>query len=64
MESFRLSLNQVNFEHYQLGEETAVEPLHSFSNLVSYDTDFVEEKSGIPVKAKKVNRIQGHYLLE
>jgi len=61
MESFQLSLNQVNFEHYHLGEETSsAEPLHSFSNLVCYDLDFKSDERGDnPVKAKRVNRIEG-----
>jgi hypothetical protein len=61
MEPFQLSLNQVNFEHYQLGEEQdSEEPLHSFSNLVCYDLDFKsDEGGGIPIKTKKVVRIDG-----
>lgn len=61
MEPFELSLNQVNFETYDLGESsTDQEPLHSFSNLVSYDWDLKSsENDGAPVKAKKVVRSQG-----
>jgi len=61
MEPFQLSLNQVNFVTYDLGgSDTEEEPLHSFSNLVSYDWDLESsENDGIPVKAKKVVRFQG-----
>jgi len=60
MEPFELSLNQLNFETYDLGENsTDQEPLHSFSNLVSYDWDLQSsENDGAPVRAKKV-RSQG-----
>jgi len=56
MEPFELSLNQVNFETYDLGGSgTEDEPLHSFSNLVCYDSDLKSsENDGVPVKAKKV----------
>lgn len=56
MEPFELSLNQVNFQTYDLGENSPdAEPLHSFSNLVSYDWDLESsENDGAPVKAKKV----------
>jgi len=61
MEPFQLSLNQVNFESYDLGGSgTQTEPLHSFSNLVSYDWDLESsENDGIPVKAKKIVRFKG-----
>jgi len=61
MEPFELSLNQVNFETYDLGEDSInEEPLHSFSNLVSYDWDLEStENDGAPVKAKKVVRSPG-----
>jgi len=61
MEPFQLSLNQVNFETYDLGENGSdEEPLHSFSNLVSYDWDLESsENDGAPVKAKKVVPSQG-----
>jgi len=61
MEPFQLSLNQVNFETYDLGENnTDEEPLHSFSNLVSYDWDLKSsENDGAPVKAKKVVLSEG-----
>jgi len=61
MEPFRLSLNQVNFEAYDLGESgTEEEPLHSFSNLVSYDWDLKSsENDGVPVKAKKIVQSRG-----
>jgi len=61
MEPFQLSLNQVNFETYDLGENsTDEEPLHSFSNLVSYDWDLESpENDGAPVKAKKVVQSPG-----
>jgi len=61
MEPIQLSLNQVNFETYDLGENAAdEEPLHSFSNLVSYEWDLKSsEGDGVPVKAKKVVRSQG-----
>jgi len=61
MEPFQLSLNQVNFETYDLSENGAeVEPLHSFSNLVSYDWDLKSaEVDEAPVKAKKVVQSPG-----
>jgi len=61
MEPFRLSLNQVNFKAYDLGDNaTDAEPLHSFSNLVSYEWDLESsENDGAPVKAKKVVESQG-----
>ena len=66
MEPFQLSLNQVNFEHYQLGEEEdSEEPLHSFSNLVCYDLDLnSDEGGGIPIKAKQVVRIDGNCVID
>ena len=64
MESYQLSLNQVNFEHYHLGEEANSEDqLHSFSNLVCYDMDLKSEGGdGLPVKPKRVNLIKGLYI--
>ena len=64
--AFQLSLNQVNFEHYQLGEvEDSEEPLHSFSNLVCYDLDLKsDEGGGKPIKAKQVVRIDGKHVME
>jgi len=62
MEPLQLSLNQVNFETYDLGENSAdEEPLHSFSNLVSYEWDLKSppENDGVPVKAKKVAQSTG-----
>ena len=56
MEPFELSLNQLNFQTYDLGENsTDQEPLHPFSNLVSYYWDLKSsEGDGAPVRAKKV----------
>jgi len=61
MEPFQLSLNQVNFETYDLGQsDTNEEPLHSFSNLVSYDWDLKSsENEGVPVTAKKIVHSRG-----
>ena len=53
MESFDLSLNQVNFEEQSLTHDD--DELHSFSNLVSYDSDFKEEGiGGQPIAAKRI----------
>jgi len=60
MEPFQLSLNQVNFETYDLGGSGTEEPLHSFSNLVSYEWDLKSsENDGLPVKAKKIAQSKG-----
>lgn len=56
MDQFQLSLNQVNFDEEAFGES---DELHSFSNLVSYDSDFREDHSGgIPIRAKRIEQYQ------
>lgn len=58
MDRFQLSLNQVNFDEEAFGES---EELHSFSNLVSYDSDFREDNSGgNPIRAKRIEQYKGH----
>lgn len=56
MEPYSLTLSQVNVEEQELGESSAYENLYSFSNLVSFDSDFQQEEDthAIPVIAKKV----------
>lgn len=41
MEPFELTLSQVNFEEKDLSPS---QTLHSFSNLVYYDSDFKEDE--------------------
>ena len=53
MEPFELALSQVNFEEKDL---SSTQPLHSFSNLVSYDSDFQDGNSGSPIIAKRVSK--------
>jgi len=58
MEPFDLSLNQVNFEEEAFGDS---DELHSFSNLVSYDSDFKEDRSeGFPVRSRRIKQYEGH----
>ena len=60
MEPFELALSQVNFEGNDLnaGPGGGV-PLHSFSNLVSYDSDFKDGAGGRPVSARRVQSNTG-----
>lgn len=52
MEPFNLTLQQVNLEEKDITEE---DTLHSFSNLVSFDSEFVDDKSDVyPVLGKSV----------
>lgn len=60
MDQFQLSLNQVNFDEEAFGES---DELHSFSNLVSYDSDFRQDHSGgIPIRAKRIEQYKGQSL--
>ena len=56
MEPFELALSQVNFEGNDLSS-SAGQPLHSFGNLVSYDSDFQHDTAGLPVSARRVTKI-------
>jgi len=52
MEPFNLTLQQVNLEEKDITEE---DTLHSFSNLVSFDSDFASDKPDVfPVLGKSV----------
>ena len=51
MEPFELTLSQVNFEEHDLAPD---QKLYSFSNIVSYDSEFKkEEHHGVPIVAKR-----------
>ncbi len=53
MEPFALTVSQVNFEEKELGAPE--DDLSSFSNIVSYDSDFKEEdKEGRPVLPRMI----------
>ena len=52
MDRFELSVNQVNFEGNDLEQYSSI---HSFGNLVSYDSDLKNaDPTSEPVMAKRV----------
>lgn len=61
MEPFHLTLSQVNVNEQELGESSAYENLYSFSNLVSFDSDFQQEEDthAVPVIAKRLKSDKG-----